>query len=303
MSGDFLAQMAHASRERVAHARMLCPEATLRQRARALPTAPRLALSDRGFDLIAEVKLRSPALGRLSAVGRSGAAQAAGTAEPPIGTQIHAEIQARVRAYADAGAALISVLTEPTRFDGALAHLELAAQALDGRVPVMRKDFLVDPYQVYEARVAGAGGVLLILRMLDHAQQAALIEAAADVGLFALLEGFDADDLERASELVSHYREQAPLLVGVNCRDLSTLEVVLERLEGLARYLPRGVPCVAESGIQTGADVDRVVRAGYDLALVGGALMRSEAPAELIAALLAAGHGAEAQRKRCGACR
>jgi indole-3-glycerol phosphate synthase len=296
MSGDFLAQMARASHERVARARTLCPDATLRRQARALPPAPRLALSDRGFDLIAEVKLRSPALGRLSTAGGGG--QAAGTA-----VSISAQIEARVRAYADAGAALVSVLTEPTRFDGSLAHLEQAAQALGGRVPVMRKDFLVDPYQVYEARVAGAGGVLLILRMLAPAQQAALIEATAEMGLFALLEGFDAADLERAGELVSRYRERLPLLLGVNCRDLSTLEVVLERLEDLARYLPRGVPCVAESGIQADADVERVVRAGYDLALVGGALMRSEAPGELIAALLAVGRGAKVQRKQCDACR
>jgi indole-3-glycerol phosphate synthase len=128
-------------------------------------------------------------------------------------------------AYADAGAAAISVLTEPSRFDGALSHLTQAASGLAGRIPVMRKDFLVDAYQVYEARVAGAGGVLIILRMLARAELEALIEAAAQLGLFALLEAFDDTDL-RAAELVREYAARTSLLVGVNCRDLVTLKVV-----------------------------------------------------------------------------
>jgi indole-3-glycerol phosphate synthase len=308
MSGDFLAQMAHSSRERVARARALCAEALLRQQALGLPPLPQLALSARGFDVIAEVKLRSPALGRLNAAAgcepergnpaRGNPKRKAGAASGR--DSIETEIQARVRSYADAGAALVSVLTEPSRFDGALSHVTLAVQALGARVPVMRKDFLVDPYQVYEARVAGAGGVLLILRMLDPVQQAAMIDAAAELGVFVLLEAFDEADLERAGELVARYR-QARLLVGVNCRDLGTLEVVPDRLMSLAPYLPRGVPCVAESGVQHGADAAALVGVGYDLALVGGALMRSAAPAELITMLLIAGRAVGEQRARCGA--
>ena len=150
-----------------------------------LPLRRRLQLSGQ-FDLITEVKLRSPAAGQLK--------------------QVDEDIGARVADYAQAGAAAISVLTEPSRFDGALAHLTRSVQSLAGRVPVMRKDFLVDPYQVYEARAAGAGGVLIILRMLKRDELQALIEAAGESGLFALLEAFDEPDLRLAQELVASLR-------------------------------------------------------------------------------------------------
>ena len=278
MSEDFLAAMARASRERVARARALCPQRELQARTSTLPRAPGLLLSEDGFDLIAEVKLRSPAAGQLRDGGEG--------------------IAARVAAYADAGAAAISVLTEPSRFDGALSHLTQAVQSLAGRIPVMRKDFLVDAYQVYEARVAGAGGVLIILRMLTRAQVDALLEAAAQLGLFALLEAFDDVDLKLAAELVREYAERASLLVGVNCRDLVTLKVVPGRLEALAPLLPRTVPRVAESGVTTGADAARLAAEGYDVALVGSALMQSGDPLKLAASMLAAGRAAA--RPRCG---
>jgi indole-3-glycerol phosphate synthase len=269
MSEDFLAAMACSSRERVARERELQPQQVLQARARELPPAPRFIPSNSGFDLIAEVKLRSPAAGLLKTDGE--------------------DIPARVLAYADAGAAAISVLTEPSRFDGALSHLTQAASGLDGRIPVMRKDFLVDAYQVYEARVAGAGGVLIILRMLSRAELEALIEAASELGLFALLEAFDEADLRLAAALVREYSRRTALLVGVNCRDLVTLKVVPGRLEALAPLLPRAVPRVAESGVATGIDAARLAAAGYDVALVGSALMQSGDPLELAAALLAAG--------------
>jgi indole-3-glycerol phosphate synthase len=278
MSEDFLAAMARTSRERVVHASELCPQRELQARAGALPTAPRLSLSKGGFDLIAEVKLRSPAAGQLRPGGD--------------------DIGARVAAYADAGAAAISVLTEPSRFDGALSHVTQAAQGLAGRIPVMRKDFLVDAYQVYEARLAGAGGVLIILRMLARAQIETLLEAAAQLGLFALLEAFDAVDLKLAAELVREYGQRAALLVGVNCRDLVTLKVVPGRLEALAPLLPRAVPRVAESGVASGADAARVAAEGYDVALVGSALMQSGDPLQLASSMLAAGRAAASCR--CG---
>src|SRR5262245_2162922 len=146
MSEDFLQGMAAASRERSRAAQALTSQADLLIRARAMPEPPRLVANAGGFDLIAEVKLRSPALGMLKGGDEN--------------------VGARVTTYASAGAAAISVLTEPTRFDGSMEHLRLAASALRPlRVPAMRKDFLVDPYQVIEARTAGAGGALLILRM------------------------------------------------------------------------------------------------------------------------------------------
>jgi indole-3-glycerol phosphate synthase len=279
MSADFLTAMARSSRERVAHERQRCALPELQARVRALPAAPPLALSPGGFDLIAEVKLRSPATGQLKDGGE--------------------DIGARVVAYADAGAAAISVLTEPSRFDGTLSHLAQAASALAGRIPTMRKDFLVDAYQVYEARLAGAGGVLIILRMLSRAELEALIQAAADLGMFALLEAFDDVDLALAAALVRDFGARCALLVGVNCRDLVTLKVVPGRLESLAPLLPGSVPRVAESGVATASDAARVVAAGYDLALVGSALMQAADPLQLATSMLTAGR-AGARARACG---
>jgi indole-3-glycerol phosphate synthase len=219
----FLEQMAATSAARVRTAKASVAEATLLERAQRTPAPPPLRLAADGFDLIAELKLRSPAAGALGAADTS--------------------VAAYVTAYAHAGAAAVSVLTEPTRFGGALTHLGDAARALaPHRVPAMRKDFLVDPYQVLEARVAGAGGVLLILRMLSRETLGALIECARIQGLFVLLEAFDAQDLEHMHEVIAADAGRSTLLAGVNCRDLATLEVVPERLLELAPLLPRGVP-------------------------------------------------------------
>src|SRR6476659_203720 len=137
-SGDFLAAMGESSRQRVSLARAQLADAEILARAEDTPVPPRLQLSSRRFDVIAEVKFRSPAAGQLRA-----------------GSEEH--VNARVAGYAEAGAAAVSVLTEPSRFDGTLAHLKTAVRALAGRIPAMRKDFLVDPYQVCEARLFGAG--------------------------------------------------------------------------------------------------------------------------------------------------
>jgi len=269
----FLDEMAAASLARVRSARMRVSEALLEERARHAPVPPPLRFSAAGFDLIAELKLRSPADGAL------------GTADAPIAEH--------VTAYARAGAAAVSVLTEPSRFDGSLVHLADAARALGPhQVPAMRKDFLVDPYQVLEARAAGAGGVLLVLRMLSPGTLAALIECARTHGLFVLLEAFDAHDLERMCELVAADAGRSTLLAGLNCRDLTTLTVVRERLLELAPLLPRGVPRVAESGVASAADARRLAAAGYELILVGSALMRDADAAPLARALLEAGRDA-----------
>lgn len=244
---------------------------------------PALHLPVQGFNVIAELKLRSPAAGRLGAADE--------------------DLEARLLAYASAGAAAVSVLTEPTHFDGALEHLELAARVLLPRgVPVMRKDFLVDPYQVLEARAAGAGGVLVILRMLDDSPVAELIDSALELGLFVLLEAFDAEDLQRAHSHVARYSKRAAsggaepaspgLLVGLNCRDLGTLHVVSGRLEQLAAQLPSAVPRIAESGVARPEDCARLAAAGYDGALIGSALMSNADPRATLQALLAAGRAA-----------
>jgi indole-3-glycerol phosphate synthase len=273
MSGGFLDEMAEASRARVSEARAALSEAALLEQIRTTALPPPLRLDRRGFDLIAELKLRSPSLGALATGDVS--------------------IAERVGAYARAGAAAVSVLTEPTRFDGALAHLVAAAAALEAQqIPVMRKDFLVDPYQVLEARAAGAGGVLLIVRMLSAAQINALIDCAASQRLFVLLEAFDEDDLERMYAIVAAFARRLTLLAGVNCRDLATLEIVPERLKELAPLLPAGVPGVAESGVASEADARRIAAAGYHFALVGSALMQGADPEALARALLDAGRAA-----------
>jgi indole-3-glycerol phosphate synthase len=265
---DFLQAMAKSSAERAAEARSREPEATLRRRALAAAPAPPLRLHSAGFDLIAEIKHRSPSAGRLA----------------PRATA--ADIAARAVVYAHGGAAAVSVLTEPDVFDGTLEHLVVAARDLP--VPTLRKDFLVDPYQVLEARAAGAGGVLLVLRILDDARARELLDAARELGLFVLLEAFDEEDLHRAAALVP-FGAPGTILFGVNARDLADLTSETARHARLAQAIPPGRPRVAESGIADAAAVRRAVRDGYSLALVGQALMRAPDPGALVAELVAAG--------------
>ena len=260
---DFLQQMATRSAERAAAA------GSIRERDLDKPVVP---LQLGAFDVIAEIKGRSPAEGALAGVDLDRPAQA--------------------RRYAAGGAAAISVLTEPSRFDGALEHLEAVAAAVPG-TPVMRKDFLVEPVQVLEARRAGASGVLLITAMLSDARLRSMLDAAFEPGMFVLLEAFDEHDLARSSALLENpaVRDRAAagqLLIGVNTRNLRTLEVDAARLERLAPLLP-AARRVAESGLATAGDAAAVAEWGYGLALVGSALMRSDDPAGLVAAMRAAG--------------
>jgi indole-3-glycerol phosphate synthase len=276
---DFLQQMADSSRERLETSRRNRSEAALLQAVEAMAPAPRLATHPERFDLIAELKLRSPAVGQLKA-----------------GTE---DVAARVTTYARAGAAAVSVLTEPSRFDGSMSHLEQATQALAPLdVPAMRKDFLVDPYQILEARLAGAGGVLVIIRMLSPSGIQEMLECAGRLGLFVLLEAFDEADIEIMHQVLgpsavsAATTRAAPVLAGLNCRDLTSLQIVPQRLLELAHLLPKHVPRVAESGVITPEDAGRVAAAGYELALVGSALMQGGDPHDLAAAMLKAGRHA-----------
>lgn len=286
-SGGFLERMAASSAARVTAAKAQFGERELRARALDSPRPPPLVLAAEGFDLLAELKLRSPAAGRFTDPGKGDSAQ---------------EVAARVLSYARAGAAAVSVLTEPTRFDGSLEHLVAATRALQREVPVMRKDFLVDSYQVLEARAAGAGGVLVILRMLTDGAAAALLDCARELGLFVLLEGFDEADIERAHAIVDSHLDapRGTLLVGLNCRDLDTLQVVPGRLEALADALPKRVPRVAESGVASAEDAARIAQAGYDLALVGSALMAVSEPAVLVREVIGGGRRARRPTRRDG---
>jgi indole-3-glycerol phosphate synthase len=277
VNDDFLSGMAASSRARSAAAQATLSERELRARIADLPPAPVLKLGS--FDLIAEVKLRSPAVGLLK-------------------TAADEDVGARVATYANAGAAAVSILTEPSRFDGSLDDLAAGARALAPlRVPAMRKDFLVDAYQVLEGRLAGAGGVLAIIRMLPRADLERLIDAALALNMFVLLEAFDAADIEVAHALVDARRANRPLLmVGINSRDLVTLKVVPGRLDALASSLPGDVKRVAESGVATAGDAARMAACGYDLALVGSALMSAGDPARLAGAMLAEARATVAAR-------
>jgi indole-3-glycerol phosphate synthase len=270
---SFLERMAASSRARLRQAEATRSEARMLAAALAAPPPPPLILG--GFDIIAELKLHSPSEGQLATAGLDPAAQ--------------------VQAYAAGGAAAVSVLTEPDAFHGSLERLTAAAELLTPlRRPAMRKDFLVAPYQVLEARLAGAGGVLLIIAMLDDGALEEMLDCASRCGLFVLLEAFDARDLERATLLLAGRApcDAAPILVGVNSRDLRTLQVDTQRFAALAPLLPVGVPAVAESGLASGDDARRVAALGYRAALVGSALMRGGKPAARVAQLKAAGEAA-----------
>lgn len=266
MARDFLASMAEASGRRARSAMRKESFETLKARALDKANPVGVTLGHEGFDIIAEIKLRAPSSGSLAPADSDTAARAV--------------------TYAEAGAVAVSVLTEPDRFAGSLEHLQRASDALAGSgVPAMRKDFLVEPYQVWEARAAGAGGVLLILQILNDDKLLEMFAAASEAGLFVLLEAFNESDLRRCQRIAN----TPGLLVGLNCRDLRSLQVEPGRFVELAGHFPEGPPRVAESGLATPADISVVAESGYDLALVGSALMQSADPAAALAAMIEAG--------------
>jgi indole-3-glycerol phosphate synthase len=230
------------------------------------------------FDVIAEIKNSSPSEGPLAVAGE--------------------DRRARARNYARGGAAAISVLTEPLAFGGELQHLREVVEALSGLdIPVMRKDFIVDPLQILEARAAGASGVLLIAAMLSDTELESMLDCAYEHSMFVLLESFDDSDLNRCAELLDCDRhlsqaESNRLLIGINTRNLRTLAVRPDRLAQLAPLLPADAVCVAESGIGTAADAAEARDLGYRMALVGTALMKSADPASLIGEMVDAGRAA-----------
>ena len=201
-----------------------------------------------GVNLVAECKRRSPSRGVLAAD------------YDPV---------AQARAYERGGAAAVSVLTEPSFFDGALEHLSRVRAAID--VPVLRKDFIVDPYQLLEARLAGADAVLLIVSALDDEPLGRLLAQAAGLRLAALVEVHDERELQRAVDI-------GATVVGVNNRNLRTLAVDLDVSTRIAARLPGDVTAVSESGVGSAADIARLRGLGYHAFLVGERLMTSADP-------------------------
>jgi indole-3-glycerol phosphate synthase len=206
------------------------------------------ALSRPGTSVIAEFKRRSPSAGTI----REGATV----------TEI-------VRAYEQGGAAAVSVLTEEDHFGGSLADLEEARSATD--LPILRKDFTVDPYQVYEAKAYGADAILLVVGALSDADLGTLNGIARQLELDAIVEVHDEEELERALEVDAD-------VIGINNRNLADFSVDLAVTYELLTDVPAGKTVVSESGIHTRADVEELEHVGVDAVLVGEALMRAPDP-------------------------
>jgi indole-3-glycerol phosphate synthase len=237
---------------------MLAAE-TDRLKARALdaPAVPsfRAALRGRTIRLITEVKRASPSKGAIAA-GLNAATQAL--------------------AYQAGGAAAISVLTEPKRFGGALADLHEVAAAVS--IPALRKDFIVHPAQLYEARAHGAAAALLIVRSLSPRELDALMLACHDVGLDALVEVRDENELARAIAAGAN-------IIGVNNRNLETLHIDTSNAPRIIPAIPATIIAVAESGITCAADMDAPARAGADAVLVGSIISAASDPEASVRAL------------------
>jgi len=246
-----LASILAETRTRVAH--LEGKGAELAQRARQAPAArPFPGVLGATIGVIAEVKRRSPSQG-------------------PIRPDLDAVRFAR--SYERGGAAAISVLTEERHFGGSLEDLQRVAAAVS--VPVLRKDFIIHEAQIHEARIAGASAVLLIARILEPAQLRELAAAVREWQMTPLVEVHDVSELDAALGA-------EPDVLGVNARDLDTLVMTPERAEAIMRQIPAGVTLVAESGVQTRADVERLAACGADVVLVGTSVARQDDPEQAV---------------------
>ncbi|MEM9780957.1 MAG: indole-3-glycerol phosphate synthase TrpC [Pseudomonadota bacterium] len=259
---DILAKIAAYKRDEVAAARAARPEGALAAEAQgADPVRPFAAALGRsaaaGYGLIAEVKKASPSKGLIRSPFDPDAIGAA---------------------YAAGGAACLSVLTDGPSFQGAPDYLR-RARAASG-LPVLRKDFMLDTYQVLEARAWGADAILVIMAMVDDALAADLTAAAADLGMDALIEVHDEAELDRALALPAR-------LIGINNRDLRSFETSLAVTERLTPGIPRDRDVVGESGLSTPGDLARLARAGVRRFLIGESLMRQDDVAAATRAILA----------------
>lgn len=223
------------------------------------PRDPMPAFRSPGLSVIAEVKRSSPSKGHL--------------AEIPEPAALAAEYEA-------GGASAISVLTEQRRFSGSLTDLDAVRERVG--IPVLRKDFMVEPYQVWEARAHGADLILLIVAALTDRQLTSLARVATSLGMTCLVEVHTAEEIARAVDA-------GVVLLGVNNRNLKTLEVDTGMFARLATYVPDGIVKVAESGLADAADAAKAAAAGADVVLVGEALVRDRAPRSAVADMIEAG--------------
>ena len=255
---DILTQIIKRKRERLEEARRTTPIELIRalaidHRAAANPHALLDALNTDGLNIIAEFKRRSPSKGVIRADANL--------------TQI-------VRSYEAGGAVALSVLTEEDHFSGSLDDLRVAKQATD--LPVLRKDFIFDEYQVYESAAGGADAVLLIVAALDDETLAKLIRLTEnELRMDALVEVHTSDEMTRATAVQAK-------LIGVNNRDLRTFEVSLQTSLKLASGVLPETVLISESGLNTHADLQRLYEAGYRGFLIGETLMRAENPTHML---------------------
>lgn len=242
----------------------------LKELAAAQPSVrdPLPALRSPGVSVIAEVKRSSPSKGSLAEI---------------------ADPAALATDYEAGGAAVISVLTESRRFGGSLDDLRAVRAAVD--TPLLRKDFIVTSYQLLEARVCGADLALLIVAALEQNALVALIERAESIGLTPLVEAHSADEVRRALDAGAR-------VVGVNARDLHTLEVDVSTFGRLAPMIPGDVVKIAESGVKGPRDVIELARDGADAVLVGETLVTGDEPRVAVADLVAAGAHPAVNRQR-----
>lgn len=237
------------------------PFAEIRARSLHAP-APRdafAALSSPSVSVIAEVKRASPSKGHLADIP-----------EPEV----------LAKAYEANGAAVISCLTEERRFNGSLADFDRVRSSVD--IPLLRKDFMVNPYQIHEARAHGADLVLLIVAALDQDRLAALLDRTESLGMTALVEVHTPEEAERAVQVGAK-------VIGVNARNLKTLEVDTSVFGTIAPLIPEGIVKVAESGVRTKTDLQGYAAAGADAILVGEGLVTAANPGQACRSLVAAG--------------
>lgn len=257
-SDAFLSRVVSHKRREIARAKQLLPLAELEQRARAqaAPRDFRRALTgSENLAVIAEMKKASPSAGVL---------------------RENFDPKRLAKSYSENGAAALSILTDAEFFHGHLEHLQQAREACT--LPLLRKDFLLEPYQVIEARAHGADAVLLIVALLDRSQLFELLSVAIELGMQALVETHNEAEIDRALLVGAD-------IIGINNRDLQTFEVALETTERLAKLIPRSCIRVAESGISSQQDVERMAACGMDAILVGSHLMRQPDPGKALSAL------------------
>lgn len=264
---DLLAKICADKREHIAVCEKTMPLAQIRYLAeesqrndppRGFTRRLEKVVQDGYFGLIAEIKKASPSKGLI---------------RPDF------DPAALAVAYKKGGATCLSVLTDTPYFQGADIYLRQTRNATD--LPILRKDFMLSPYQVYEARALGADCILLIMACLDDAMAVVLETLATSLGMDVLIEVHDADEMERALKLSSR-------LIGVNNRNLKTLSIDLRTTEQLAAMIPRDKLLVAESGLYSNTDLERMNRAGASIFLVGESLMRQPDVVAATRALLGA---------------